>query len=154
MDCMVQGSQRVGHDWVTFSGPSLHRMRGYGCRGAPGKALVQRAPSQVGRQAVRGGRSTHLHRGAGESSPLKPRVVNTQQKEKKWTSLAVQWLRLCLLMQGLWVQTLVRELRSYMPCGQKNHRSKIVTNSIKTFKMVYMKKSLKRKIYFFLKSPC
>ena len=27
------------------------------------------------------------------------------------TSLAVQWLRLCLPMQGVWVQSLVKELR-------------------------------------------
>ena len=31
--------------------------------------------------------------------------------------LAVQWLRLNLLMQGLWVRSLVRELRSHMLLG-------------------------------------
>ena len=35
------------------------------------------------------------------------------------TSLVVQWLRLCLLMQGMRVQTLVGELRCHMPQGQK-----------------------------------
>jgi len=35
------------------------------------------------------------------------------------TSLAVQWLRLHLPMQGVWVQSLVRELRSHMPEKQK-----------------------------------
>ena len=35
------------------------------------------------------------------------------------TSLAVQWLKLCLLMQGVWVQYLFGELRSYMLHGQK-----------------------------------
>ena len=35
------------------------------------------------------------------------------------TSLAVQELRLCLPMQGVWVQSLVRELRFHMPHGQK-----------------------------------
>lgn len=30
------------------------------------------------------------------------------------TSLAVQWLRLCLLMKGVWVPSLVGELRSHM----------------------------------------
>ena len=34
-------------------------------------------------------------------------------------SLAVQWLRLCLSMQGVWVRSLVGELRSHMPCGRK-----------------------------------
>jgi len=32
----------------------------------------------------------------------------------------VQWLRLSLPMQGMQIPSLVRELRSYMPCGQKN----------------------------------
>ena len=31
------------------------------------------------------------------------------------TSLVVQWLRICLAMQGTWVWSLVRELRSHMP---------------------------------------
>ena len=29
-------------------------------------------------------------------------------------SLVTQWLRICLAMQGTWVQSLVRELRSHM----------------------------------------
>ena len=38
------------------------------------------------------------------------------------TSLMVQWLRICLAVQGTWVQSLVRELRSHMlpqlsPCA-------------------------------------
>ena len=36
------------------------------------------------------------------------------------TSLVGQWLRLCLPMQGVWVQSLVGELRSHVSCGQKN----------------------------------
>ena len=35
------------------------------------------------------------------------------------TSLAIQWLRLHLSMQGVQVQSLVRELRYHMPHGQK-----------------------------------
>ena len=35
------------------------------------------------------------------------------------TFLVVQWLRLHLPMQGVQVQSLVRELRSHMPCNQK-----------------------------------
>ena len=48
------------------------------------------------------------------------------------------------LMQGVWVQSLVGELRSHMPLSQKKkktpkqNRSNIVTNSIKSFKMVHM----------------
>jgi len=33
------------------------------------------------------------------------------------TSLVVQWLRMCLAMQGTQVQSLVGELRSYMLWG-------------------------------------
>ena len=35
------------------------------------------------------------------------------------TSLAVQWLRLHLPMQGMWVQPLLGEIRSHMPRSQK-----------------------------------
>ena len=53
------------------------------------------------------------------------------------TSPAVRWLGLRLLMQEMWVQSLVRELRSHMPHGQNTKTqnwSNIVTNSIKTLK--------------------
>ena len=40
------------------------------------------------------------------------------------TSLVVQWLRLRLLMQGVRVRSLVGELRSHMPCSQKNQNIK------------------------------
>ena len=36
------------------------------------------------------------------------------------TSLMIQLLRLCLPLQGVWVQSLVGELRFHMPHGQKN----------------------------------
>ena len=36
-----------------------------------------------------------------------------------WASLGVQWLRLCLPMQGVRVHSLVRKLRSHMPRDQK-----------------------------------
>ena len=52
-------------------------------------------------------------------------------------------------MQGVWVWSLVGELRFYMPRGQKpktSNRSNIVTNSIKTLKMVHpYQKVLKKK---------
>ena len=53
------------------------------------------------------------------------------------TSLVVQWLRLCLPMQGVRIHSLFGDLRSHMPCGPKSKtekRSNIVTNSIKIFK--------------------
>ena len=43
------------------------------------------------------------------------------QKKKKiqqeGTSLVIQWLRICLVMQGMWVRSLVRELRFHMLQG-------------------------------------
>ena len=59
--------------------------------------------------------------------------------------MAVQWLKLCLPMQELQVQSLGEELRSHVPLCQKvktENRSSIVTNSIKTLKMAHIKKSL------------
>ena len=45
--------------------------------------------------------------------------VDTLEKIKSTsqgrTSLLVQWLRLCLPMQGVWVQSLVVEIRSQIP---------------------------------------
>ena len=38
------------------------------------------------------------------------------------TSLVVQWLRLCLLMQGVGVQSLVEELRSHRPLGMAKEK--------------------------------
>ena len=72
---------------------------------------------------------------------------------QKWmiagTSLVVQWLRLGLPMQGVGVQSLVRELRSHVPHGQKiktQNRSNTVANSIKTLKIFHIKnKNLKKK---------
>ena len=55
------------------------------------------------------------------------------------TSLVVQWLRLHLPVQGVWIRSMVRELSSHMPCHQKTkieNRSNIVKNSMKTLKVV------------------
>jgi len=40
------------------------------------------------------------------------------------TSLVVQWLRLCLPMQGVWVGSLVEELGSHMPSAKKKQNIK------------------------------
>ena len=65
------------------------------------------------------------------------------------TSLVVQWWRLCLPMQGVWVWSPVRKFWSHIPLGQRNkiqNRSHIVTNWIKTLKMTHIKKNLKKMI--------
>ena len=60
------------------------------------------------------------------------------------TSLVVQGLRSCFPTQVVQIPSLVRELRPHMPFGQKKqnlkNRSTIVTNSIKTLKMIHIKK--------------
>ena len=44
-------------------------------------------------------------------------------KEEEDTSLVVQWLKLCLPVQRAWFWSLVRELRSHMPHGQKKPKT-------------------------------
>ena len=66
------------------------------------------------------------------------------------SSLMVQWLRLRLPMQGVRVRSLVGELRSHMPHGQKtktSNRISVVTDSIKTLKMVHIKNKKPLKKY-------
>ena len=62
------------------------------------------------------------------------------------TSLVVQWLRLQLLLQGVWIQFPVKELSTHMPHGQRTqeHKNNIVTSSIKTLKTVHI-----NNIFFF-----
>ena len=47
-----------------------------------------------------------------------------QKKPFTGTSLAVQWLRRCLLLQGMLVRSLIGELRSHMPCSLRNQNTK------------------------------
>ena len=60
----------------------------------------------------------------------------------------VQQLGHHLPMQGVWVQSLVRELRilhALWPKNQNiNHRSNSATNSVKTLKLVHIKKKTKK----------
>ena len=72
--------------------------------------------------------------------------LNSWLRSITGTSLPVQWLRLHLPMQRVWVRSLMGELRPHMSWGQKTktpNRSN-VTNSIKTLKMVHTKKSFKK----------
>ena len=44
------------------------------------------------------------------------------EQDLSWgTSLVVQGLRICLTIQGMWVQSLVRELKSHMPWSNRAH---------------------------------
>ena len=64
----------------------------------------------------------------------------------KVPSLAVQWLGLHLLMQGVQARCLAGELKSLKP--KHKNGSNIVTNSMKILKMVHIKKKkiLKHKV--------
>ena len=76
-------------------------------------------------------------RGPGGESPRAPLTA-------RGISLAVQWLRLHLPKQGVQVGSLVWEVRSHMLQNKKlktQNRRDSVTNSIKTLKMVHIKKS-------------
>ena len=71
------------------------------------------------------------------------------------TSLVVQWLRLRLPMQEVGVWPLVREFRAYMPLGQETkteNRSNIVTNSIKTLKMIHIKHNFVFKVNWLMEN--
>ena len=46
------------------------------------------------------------------------------------TSLVVQWLRLCIPMEEVWVQSLVRELRVCMPQVKIPHAAKKIQDPI------------------------
>ena len=62
----------------------------------------------------------HLFKRAGVCYLSSTTKMNSRVKELMLaTSLVVQWLRLCLSMQGLQVQSLVWQLRFHMPGGQK-----------------------------------
>ena len=67
------------------------------------------------------------------------------------TFLVVLWLRFCLLVQGMWVQSLVRELRFHISCAaprkiKQNIRQKQCCNKFhKDFKSgLHFKKSFKK----------
>ena len=73
------------------------------------------------------------------SFPQNIQVNQTTNQEKPvtlrtftGTSLAVQWLELHLPMQGVWIQSLARELRSHIPHGQKtkNHETEAIWQHI------------------------
>ena len=56
--------------------------------------------------------------------------------------MVVQWSRLCLSMQGVWVPSLVSELRSHMSQGKKKEQKQNYNKfKCKDFlKMVHIKK--------------
>ena len=54
-------------------------------------------------------------------------VAESERTEQLSLSLVLQWLRLCLLMQEVWVRALVRELRSPSLMAKKpKHRAEAI----------------------------
>ena len=66
------------------------------------------------------------------------KMFHMQKIKPLGTSLVVQWLRLCLPMQGVQFQSLVMELRSHMAHAAKTpkhkQQKKYCKNSIKDLK--------------------
>ena len=48
-------------------------------------------------------------------------ALHVTSREAGRISMVVQWLKICLAMQGMCVQFLVRELRSHLPQGISPH---------------------------------
>ena len=71
----------------------------------------------------------------------------SRKRDTEETSLEVQWLRLCLPVQGAWVRSLVRELRSHTPHGQRTRthtQQKQYCNKLRTLKRSTSKKKKKK----------
>ena len=67
---------------------------------------------------------------------------------KEGTSLAVQWLRIRLPMQGLRVRSLVRELKSHIPWGKLSRTlqpKKALRTAVKTQSSQNLPKKKKRR---------
>ena len=150
-----RGSQRVGHDWATntftFRGSSEGNPWGQRCFRLPRVITRIQGPARGWRcETLDGGVSKA---GQGEAAAVchrAPCLEWLQVCERRMTrseiyffpqrsygtSLVVQWLRLHFPMQGVQVQSLVRELRSPPNSWPKiqtiNNRSNIINNSIKT----------------------
>ena len=72
------------------------------------------------------------------------------------TSLVIQWLGLHLPMQGVWVQSLIWELRSHVPHVQKpNQKAEAILEEIqwRLQKWSVPKKSFKKRVFMLFFSP-
>ena len=131
-----------------FTGSPVVKTSPSNARGFPGGSDCKESACDAGDP----GSTTRLGRSPGErnSNPLQYSCLEYSIDRRAW------WARVHgvsksqtqlsdeqqLPMQGAWVQSLGRGLRSHMPNGQKTttqNRSSIVTNSIKTLKMVHIR---------------
>ena len=65
--------------------------------------------------------------------------ISQSEERKTETFIVVQQLKLCLAMQGVWVQSLVKELRSHIPETKKQNRKK--TENCNKFNKEFKKKA-------------
>ena len=76
-------------------------------------------------------------------------ALHVTSREAGRISMVVQWLKICLAMQGMCVQFLVRELRSHLPQGISPHATtKTQCSQINKLK----KKKKKRKAHLLVLS--
>ena len=74
---------------------------------------------------VNGPRSIGAPRALHDHTTVNSKLQWGELKKKKWgTSLAVQWLRFCTSSIGVWIQSLVRKLRSHMLHGHRHPKRK------------------------------
>ena len=108
----------------------------------PRRSLLRWISPGVGRGLLRGWKLQNFSAGEGKRS-----LLTCSQEKHLGTSMVAQGLRLHLSMQGVQVQSLLRELRfphAWGPKTKTKNRNNIVTNSMKTFKMVHIKKKKKK----------
>ena len=73
-------------------------------------------------------------------------LIMKLRKTPSGTSLMVQWLRLCLPIQGIQVQSLVQDLRSHIGASTQNIKQKQYCNKFnKNFKNGPHQQNLKKK---------
>ena len=69
-------------------------------------------------------------------------------------SLVVQWLRFRAFTIVAWIQSLVRELRSYMPCREPEKKKKVFLRDSRPFCPHFPKDILPVRVWEKLKRPC
>ena len=67
-----------------------------------------------------------------------PPTTGPLKTPSQGTPVVVQWLRLHLRMQGVWVRSLVRELRYHMPCSHKKKTNNNIHTHTHTHTHIYI----------------
>ena len=135
--CIDVGKEFGAATNTFFKPPCVSVYRCGGCCNSEGQQCMNTSTSYLSKTV-----GARLRQGAPRpgftSAPFQGALVQGLPR-----SPVVATLRLPIL--GAWVLSLAEDLRPYMPCSQrtktlKKKRSNIVTNSIKTLKMVHIKR--------------